>query len=148
MSQTQKENAPLAGGAKSACDTGVCKSHHTTPAPVHATAELSVGPWGAAAGDWDHFDRVCELTADLLPVVSNPNAKKSPTSKIAGPGKTPSRYNGRGEMAGFPEWTQHRATGSDIAKWSNERGLRHLYPDAPHSGYRRGRGRFRRGRRH
>lgn len=74
--------------------------------------------FGANPGDWDHFDLVCELTEDLLPVVSNPHAKKSPTSKIAGPGKTPSRYNGRGEMAGFPEWTQHQATGEDIARWS------------------------------
>lgn len=74
--------------------------------------------YGAYPGDWAHLDLVCELTEDLLPVVSNPNAKKSPESKIAGPGKTPSRYNGHGEMSGFMEWTQHRADGEDITRWS------------------------------
>lgn len=74
--------------------------------------------YGANPGDWDHLDLICGLTADLLPVVSNPKAKKSPNSKIAGPGKTPSRYNGRGEMAGFSEWTQYQATGEDITRWS------------------------------
>lgn len=63
--------------------------------------------YGATQNDWDHFDLVLELTDDLLPVVSDPNAVKSPLSKIQGPGKTPSYFNRKGEMVGFPDWTRH-----------------------------------------
>lgn len=74
--------------------------------------------WGAYPSDWDHLDLVCELTEHLLPVVSNPHAKISPDSKIQGAGKTPSRYNGRGEMAGFSKWTEYKADTADITRWS------------------------------
>lgn len=74
--------------------------------------------FGAYPRDWDTFDLVLGLTADLLPVVSDPNATKSPLSKIQGPGKTPSYFNGRGQMVGLPEWTKYAATFDDVAKWS------------------------------
>lgn len=60
------------------------------------------------------------LTGDLLPVVSNPKAIKSPESKIQGPGKTPSVYNTNGQMAGFAKWTQHASTPRDIWRWMKE----------------------------
>ena len=53
--------------------------------------------WGATPDDWAHLYLSCGLMADLLPVVSNPNATISPLSKMKGLGKTPSRYNQAGE---------------------------------------------------
>lgn len=76
--------------------------------------------YGASPDEWAHFDMVLGLTGDLLPVVSNPNAIKSPESKIQGPGKTPSLYNGNGHMAGFAKWTQHDASGSDVWRWMQQ----------------------------
>lgn len=76
--------------------------------------------YGADLSAWTHFDLILELTDDLLPVVSNPHAVKSPLSKIAGPGKTPSIYNKQGQMAGFPEWTKYRATPADVSKWMKQ----------------------------
>lgn len=78
------------------------------------------GRYGADLSAWTHFDLILELTDDLLPVVSNPHAVKSPLSKIAGPGKTPSIYNKQGQMAGFSEWTKYRATPADVSKWSKQ----------------------------
>lgn len=78
---------------------------------------------GAAPEEWQHFDLVLGLTADLLPVVSNSKAVISPHSKMAALGKTPSRYNPARQAVGFPEWTQHHATPEDIATWSRERDL-------------------------
>jgi len=60
------------------------------------------------------------LTADLLPVVSDPNAKISALSKMRDLGKVPSRFNGQGEVVGFPKWTQHRATDAQVGRWSQD----------------------------
>lgn len=76
--------------------------------------------YGATPADWDAFDLALELTEDLLPVVSNPHAVKSPDSKIQGPGKTPSDYNRRGQMRGFADWTNYRATPDDVVKWAKQ----------------------------
>jgi hypothetical protein len=78
-------------------------------------------PYGASADEWLHFDLVLGLTADLLPVVSNPNAVISPQSAMKALGKTPSRYNGQRQAAGITDWTRYEATASDIASWSRER---------------------------
>lgn len=74
--------------------------------------------WGATPDDWAHFDLNLGATADLLPVVSNPDAKISAASKMKGLGKTPSRYNAAGEVAGIKDWTDQRTTPQQIAKWS------------------------------
>ena len=74
--------------------------------------------YGASPDEWAHFDLILGLTADLLPVVSNPKAEKSAESKIQVPGKTPSDYNRHGKMRGFAHWTSHKATPDDIARWS------------------------------
>jgi hypothetical protein len=117
-----KEKAPLAGEAQRANIARIGESDATNLADADQSTGLDSQPpggrWGAADGDWDHFARVLGLSADLLPVVSNPNAIKSPDSKIAGPGKTPSRYNGRGELVGFLKWTEYQATAADVGRWS------------------------------
>jgi len=74
--------------------------------------------WGAAPSDWQHFSETLGLTADLLPVVSNPTAQISPSSKMAALGKTPSIYNRDGHVAGIPKWTLFSASASDIERWS------------------------------
>jgi stage V sporulation protein SpoVS len=77
--------------------------------------------YGAAAEDWAHFDMVLGLTADLLPVVSNPKAVISPESTMKDLGKTPSRYNQQRQAAGIAKWTQYQASPEDVARWSRER---------------------------
>lgn len=74
--------------------------------------------YGASPEDWAHFDLILGLGADLLPVVSNPNAVISPQSKMKDKGKVPSRYNKRNEVAGFPKWTEYQAASADIDRWS------------------------------
>ncbi len=76
--------------------------------------------YGATPEEWDHFDLILGIGPDLLPVVSNPDAKVSADSKIQGIGKTPSRYNGAGEVVGIAGWTSHQASDKDIARWSRQ----------------------------
>jgi hypothetical protein len=76
---------------------------------------------GASPEDWSHLDILLGLTADLLPVVSNPKAVIAPNSAIRDLGKLPSTYNSQRQAVGFPGWTQHQSTAEDIAKWSKER---------------------------
>lgn len=125
MSTLKKKDPP--GGGSKTCQleertTGQAGRNNPTPdlsSTVSRQDERTTGePWGATPDDWFHFDLILGLTADLLPVVSNPNAEKSAESKIQGPGKTPSDYNTKGLMRGFANWTSHQATPADIAKWS------------------------------
>lgn len=76
--------------------------------------------FGATAAEWDHFTLMLGLTADLLPVVSNPQAEISPDSKMRDLGKTPSRYNAQRKVAGIAQWTQSQADDKAVAKWSRE----------------------------
>lgn len=76
--------------------------------------------YGAASADWAHFTLLLGMGADLLPVVSNPQAVISPDSAMQAIGKTPSRYNNRHQVSGFKAWPQHQATDADIARWSAE----------------------------
>lgn len=73
--------------------------------------------YGATPGDWELFDTLLGLTKDLLPVVSNPNAKVAPNSKLRDIGKVPSVYNQQGQVVGLARWTERQATDLDIAKW-------------------------------
>jgi hypothetical protein len=75
-------------------------------------------PWGASPADWTHLAERLGLLADLLPVVSNPDATISPSSKLRDLGKTPSRYDVHGQVVGIPKWTQHQATERDVQRWS------------------------------
>lgn len=74
--------------------------------------------YGATPDDWDHFDLILGLGEDLLPVVSNPDAEKSPESKVKDLGKTPSIYNKAGQVVGMAGWTAQRSTDKDITRWS------------------------------
>lgn len=76
-------------------------------------------PYGASRDEWEHFTMFLGLDADLLPVVSSPIAKISPNSKMKKTGKTPSRYNSKLEVIGFPEWTQKTATPEEIDEWQS-----------------------------
>ncbi|MGL4232721.1 MAG: VapE domain-containing protein [Casimicrobium sp.] len=76
--------------------------------------------YGASIDTWKHFARAAGLAADLLPVVSNPNAEISENSKMKDLGKTPSVYNAARKVAGFPHWPQYRATENDIMRWRRE----------------------------
>jgi predicted P-loop ATPase len=74
--------------------------------------------WGASADEWARYSLEYGWTEDLLPVVCNPHATISPLSVLKKIGKTPSRYNGSGQVVGIKDWTQFKATHADIADWS------------------------------
>ena len=76
--------------------------------------------WGASADDWFYFSTILGLTSDLLPVVSNLEARISPTSKIQKVGKTPSRYNREREVVGIVDWTERRTLREEIDRWERE----------------------------
>ncbi len=76
--------------------------------------------YGASPEEWAHLDLVLGLTADLLPVVSNPAAPISPNSKMKGVGKTPSMYNQARQVVGVADWTQRQSTSRDIERWMKE----------------------------
>jgi len=76
--------------------------------------------YGATPDDWFHFDTILDLTADLLPVVSDPRVDISPLSKMKSTGKTPSIVNRQGHAAGLKDWTQRTSTPEDIARWSDD----------------------------
>ena len=78
-------------------------------------------PFGASHEEWWQFDVELGLTADLLPVVSNPNATISPDSRMKGIGKTPSIYNRHGQVVGLTKWTEKITTGEEIERYSKER---------------------------
>ena len=80
----------------------------------------SLPAYGASPDDWTHFDLVLGLGSDLLPVVSNPGAVISPDSKMKELGKTPSRYNPKGQAVGIPGWTDHQASDADLARWAKD----------------------------
>lgn len=75
-------------------------------------------PWGATAGDWSLFAKVFGLRADLLPVVSNPNAPIWSGSTMSEKGKTPSQFNRDGEVVGISAWTSRTSTDTDIKRWA------------------------------
>lgn len=82
------------------------------------TIQTAGAPWGATVDEWVHFATTLDLQADLLPVVSNPTSKISPTSRMRDLGKTPSRYDANGLVVGIPKWTQLKSTDRDVGRWS------------------------------
>lgn len=75
--------------------------------------------YGATPEEWEHF--ALNLgPEDLLPVVSNPNAKRSPKSKVTDFSKVPSDYNREGFARGFADWPRYKATDADIRKWMRQ----------------------------
>ena len=82
--------------------------------------ELPLTNHGATPDDWTHFDLILGLGEDLLPVVANPDAEISPTSKMKCLGKTPSVYNRSRKVVGIPNWTSKKADLKEIGLWSAE----------------------------
>jgi len=74
---------------------------------------------GAQKENWLDLVAICGLKEDLIPVVSNPDLTISAGSNMRQVGKTPSKLNGRGDVAGFSNWTQHVADSDDIERWSS-----------------------------
>ena len=79
------------------------------------------GDCGASREEWEHFAHTLGLIEDLLPVVSNPQAKIAAESKLKALGKVPSRYNFRREAVGIADWTSFKATDRLIGMWKEER---------------------------
>lgn len=73
--------------------------------------------YGATQYEWEHFTCVLGLTEDLLPVVSNPLAQKTPKSKVTDFSKVPSDYNQQNLARGWPDWPRYKATDADVRKW-------------------------------
>lgn len=76
-------------------------------------------PAGARPEDWSLLAGL-GLTEDLLPVVSAPEVRIHPQSKMKDLGKTPSRISADGHAVGIPGWTQHRSTDRQVAGWSKD----------------------------
>lgn len=76
--------------------------------------------YGALPEDWFTLELAHGLGEDLLPVVSNPNAKISEKSNMKGLGKTPSWYNSKREVVGISKWTDRMAETADIERWAAE----------------------------
>lgn len=77
--------------------------------------------YGALPEDWTLLDETLGLTADLLPVVSNPNATIDPNSTLSSLGKTPSRYNRNGYVAGMAKWTAHITNAAQVEDWKKQK---------------------------
>ena len=80
-------------------------------------------PRGALQSDWNHFDLVLGLGADLLPVVPDENATPTANSMVKRFGKIPSTYDGEGNARGIKDWQKREITPSDIERWSADRRL-------------------------
>ena len=80
---------------------------------------MSEKRWGATPEEWDLFVEL-GLTADLLPVVSDPDAAISPTSKMKQLGKTPSMFNRDGLVIGLSNWTERETTSQLISSWKKD----------------------------
>lgn len=76
--------------------------------------------YGATPAEWAHLGVMLGLTADLLPVVSNPNAVISKESKVVALGKVPTRYNGEGHVVGIANWTSRITEPGEISRWSRQ----------------------------
>jgi hypothetical protein len=81
---------------------------------------MSVDRWGAPADSWTRWISVLGGPEDLLPVVSNPEAKIASHSTMKALGKTPSRYNDRRQVVGIGKWTQVNASVAEVKRWANE----------------------------
>lgn len=73
--------------------------------------------YGATPEEWT---LLCAqgITADLLPVVSNPKATISEKSKMKDLGKVPSRYNSEREAVGIPKWTTAQTEEREVKRWA------------------------------
>ncbi len=99
--------------APSAAEESSMQGHDSTSLAVRKVTSA----YGATPDDWAMLADVAGLTADLLPVVSNPNARISPESKLKALGKVPSLFNTAGEVVGIAGWTEKISTPKNIDRW-------------------------------
>ena len=92
-----------------------------TPKALHSDCGAQ-SKWGASREEWLDFSDTLGLTRDLLPVVSNPSAVRSPVSTLKGLGKTPSRYNAHRQVVGFSRWTEYIAKAADVERSARQGG--------------------------
>jgi predicted P-loop ATPase len=72
--------------------------------------------YGAPPEAWDKW--IALGAGDhLLPAVANPKAEIAPDSKMQALGKTPSRYNQKGEAVGIAKWTSYLPSPKEIEAW-------------------------------
>lgn len=75
--------------------------------------------YGASPEAWRRWSSL-GLTADLLPVVSNPHAEISERSTMKALGKTPSLYTAERKVVGLGKWTERVTTAADVERWAKE----------------------------
>jgi len=75
---------------------------------------------GATSAEWGHLDLVLGLGGNLLPVVCDPNATPSPTSKVKKFGKIPSAYDKEGRAFGLSKWAQRDILSNEVALWRQD----------------------------
>jgi hypothetical protein len=75
---------------------------------------------GATPAEWGHLDLVLGLGGNLLPVVCDPNATPSPTSKVKKFGKIPSAYDKEGRAFGLSKWAQRDILSNEVALWRQD----------------------------
>ena len=92
--------------------------------------------FGAAQSDWDHFDLVLGLGANLLPCVpASPNVRVLEGSALAGKvGKIPSMFNARGEAHGLLAWQKREIMPSELQEWRLDSRLNLCVRTGPISG--------------
>lgn len=115
----EKRNPPSCGQHDEGTDEKTAREVYATPSTGGVGAN-SAQRYGATPNEWDVFSRGLGLTADLLPVVSNPHAIISPGSDLKEPGKTPSQLNAAGHVAGLANWTKRISTERDIERWAKQ----------------------------
>lgn len=91
-------------------------------------------PIGARLEDWVHFDEWLGLGEDLLPVVPDANAQRTPLSKVKKFGKIPSLYNSEGQAYGIADWTTLSINEGNVAHWRADRRYSMCLRLGPHSG--------------
>jgi hypothetical protein len=91
---------------------------------------------GATIDDWNHFDLMLGLGANLLPCVPySADVRVAPGSALEGKiGKIPSAFNGRGEAHGILGWPTRDISPAEVAAWSQDRRLNLCVRTGPVSG--------------
>lgn len=88
-------------------------------APAAASSPAAGAPrYGALPEEWKWAADIFG-GANLLPVVSNPDAEISPNSTLKSLGKQPSRYSS-GKVVGIPKWTTYEASEREVSAWRSE----------------------------
>lgn len=115
MRSLENETAPSLGESE--------RAEGTTQDVILNNSDEVVKHYGATPSDWDYFSLVLGLTADLLPVASDPSAKISAGSTLKAAGKVPSRYNSQGEIYGLKDWTSNSSTQERVNGWATDNRL-------------------------